>query len=63
MYRFQYFSATVLPSMVAWPWSNGVPFDAARDHDLADVDPVGLELLREQANQLVLRCVGRPSGS
>lgn len=25
VYRSQYFSATVLPSMVAWPWSKGVP--------------------------------------
>ena len=25
VYRSQYFSATVLPSMVAWPWSEGVP--------------------------------------
>src|SRR5260370_23647527 len=36
----------------------GGALDAARDHDLADVDPIGLELLREQAHQLVLRCVG-----
>ena len=46
------------PSMFALPLSQAVPLIAAGDHDLADVDAIALQPLREQANELVLRRVG-----
>ena len=48
------FPATVADSMVAWPLSKAVPLIGAEHHDLADVDLVGRQLLRQEADQLVL---------